>query len=61
MHDNLKIIFASPSNLRCNTEKIGLEKMLFYYPWGAYTERHNAFAMKLQKIIIKLTLEALEL
>ena len=29
--------------------------MLFYYPWGAYTERHNAFAMKLQKIVIKLT------
>lgn len=28
--------------------------MLFYYPWGAYTERHNAFAMKLQKIVIKL-------
>ena len=35
--------------------------MLFYYPWGAYTERHNAFAMKLQKIIIKLTLDLLEL
>ena len=31
--------------------------MLFYYPWGAYTERHNAFAMKLQKIVIKLTLD----
>ena len=30
--------------------------MLFYYPWGAYTERHNAFVMKLQKIVIKLTL-----
>ena len=33
--------------------------MLFYYPWGAYTERHNAFAMKLQKIVIKLTFEEL--
>ena len=28
--------------------------MLFYYPWGVYTERHNAFAVKLQKIVIKL-------
>ena len=33
--------------------------MLFYYPWGAYTERHNAFAMKLQKIVIKLTIDEL--
>ena len=62
LHDNLKIIFASPSNLRRKTEKILASKKCCFITHGEpISERHNAFAVKLQKIIIKLTLDLLEL